>query len=282
MARKQKMTVNYFPHYVNDGKTIFILESKFGNDGYSFWFKLLEILGKSPKHFYDCRDTYNFNFLLAKTRFTEEKTTEILDLLAGLNAIDEELWKMKIIYSENFIDNLDSVYNRRDTQPATKKEIIDNIKDLSKVLMSTKMPQTEDSVDKKQGSKEKRSKEKRSKEKIVSTHPLLLFIFKELPNVSKLKDQLTEEQADKLIVEFDKNIIEEVLGAMENKADLVKKYISVNRTLRNWIKIRLGGKYNGTIRDSISKSPIKSRTDYRYDSEKAGKRLEELEKQFGE
>jgi len=164
MARKQKMVVDYFPHYVNDGKTIFILESKFGNDGYSFWFKLLEILGKSPKHFFDCRDTYNFNFLLAKTRVIEEKAIEILDLLAGLNAIDPDLWKEKILYSENFIGNLDTVYNRRDTQPATKKEINDNINDLSKILMSTEIPQNEDNVSK---STQRKGKESRVKEIII-------------------------------------------------------------------------------------------------------------------
>lgn len=45
MARPKKQTVDYFPHFVKGGRTIFILENKFGNDGYAFWFKLLEILG---------------------------------------------------------------------------------------------------------------------------------------------------------------------------------------------------------------------------------------------
>ncbi len=47
MARPKKQTVDYFPHFVKGGRTIFILENKFGNDGYAFWFKLLEILGES-------------------------------------------------------------------------------------------------------------------------------------------------------------------------------------------------------------------------------------------
>jgi hypothetical protein len=174
MARKQKMVVDYFPHFVNDGKTIFILESKFGNDGYAFWFKVLEIIGKSPKHFFDCRDTYNLNFLLAKTRVEEQKAVEILDLLAGLNAIDLDLWKLKIIYSENFITNLDTVYSRRDTQPATKKEIIDNINDLSKVLMLTEIPLNEKNVDKSTQSKVKESKVNKRKEYNSETPELIL------------------------------------------------------------------------------------------------------------
>jgi len=46
MARPNKQGVDYFPHFVNHGKTMFILEEKFGNNGYAFWFKLLELLGK--------------------------------------------------------------------------------------------------------------------------------------------------------------------------------------------------------------------------------------------
>jgi hypothetical protein len=174
MARKQKMVVDYFPHFVNDGKTIFILESKFGNDGYAFWFKVLEIIGKSPKHFFDCRDAYNFNFLLAKTRVEEQKAIEILDLLAGLNAIDLDLWKLKIIYSENFITNLDTVYSRRDTQPATKKEIIDNINDLPKVLMLTSIPQSGVNVDKSTQSKVNKSKVNKIKEYNSETPEFIL------------------------------------------------------------------------------------------------------------
>lgn len=66
MARPKKQTVDYFPHFVKGGRTIFILENKFGNDGYAFWFKLLEILGESEGHFYDCSNASNWEYLLAK------------------------------------------------------------------------------------------------------------------------------------------------------------------------------------------------------------------------
>ena len=36
MARPKKQTVDYFPHFVKGGRTIFILENKFGNDGYAY------------------------------------------------------------------------------------------------------------------------------------------------------------------------------------------------------------------------------------------------------
>lgn len=47
MARPTKTSVDYFPHMTHSGKTIAILEARWGNDGYAFWFKLLELLGDS-------------------------------------------------------------------------------------------------------------------------------------------------------------------------------------------------------------------------------------------
>ena len=44
MARPLKQTVDYFPHYVNHGKTLLIIENEYGNTGYAFWFKVIELL----------------------------------------------------------------------------------------------------------------------------------------------------------------------------------------------------------------------------------------------
>ncbi|WMJ81944.1 DUF4373 domain-containing protein [Clostridium sp. MB40-C1] len=120
MARPKKQTVDYFPHYVTSGKTMYILENSFGNDGYAFWFKLLELLGSTDGHCFRAENATDWMFLLAKTRVTEEKATEILNTLAKLNAIDSELWDKKIIWVQNFVDNLSEVYRKRRTNPPKK------------------------------------------------------------------------------------------------------------------------------------------------------------------
>ena len=43
MSRPRKNIVDYFPHIARSGKTVFILEQEFGNDGYAALFKILEI-----------------------------------------------------------------------------------------------------------------------------------------------------------------------------------------------------------------------------------------------
>jgi len=114
MARNQKDTVEYFPHIAKPGKTIYILENKFGNNGYAFWFKLLELLCQTEGHFLDCSNEMVWQFLVAKTKVNEIPGSEILDLLANLGNIDSELWKQnKVIWCESLILNIKDVYTKR-------------------------------------------------------------------------------------------------------------------------------------------------------------------------
>lgn len=78
--------------------------------------------------------------------------------------------------------------------------------------------------------KEKKEKDSGQKEKTK----LQGFIQDKCPNVSKLKDQLTHEESERITEKYPWELIEKKLMAMENKKDLTKKYVSVNLTLNNW------------------------------------------------
>ncbi len=118
MARPLKKGVDYFPHDCVSGKTLYILEQKHGNDGYAFWYKLLELIGTKNGHFLDCNNAADMEFLQAKTRLDKDCCLKILDLLATLEAIDQELWKNKLIWSQEFVDRISDVYaNRRMKTP---------------------------------------------------------------------------------------------------------------------------------------------------------------------
>jgi uncharacterized phage protein (TIGR02220 family) len=158
MSRPRKAVVDYFPHYVNHGKTMFTLENRYGNDGYAFWFKTLELLGSSENHYIDCNNPIQWEFMLAKTRLNEETATEILNLLAKIDAIDTDLWSKKIIRSKNFIDNLSTVYARREVSVVGKSHLMG--------LMSVKTPLSEQDVNINPQSKVKESKVKESIKKI--------------------------------------------------------------------------------------------------------------------
>lgn len=123
MPRSKKATVDYFPHSCMHGRTLHIIENKFGNDGYAFWFKLLENLGATENHFIDCNDPATWEYLLAQTRVSGETAESILNLLSSLGAIRTEFWKMRIVWSENFVKNLEAVYQRRRIDVFTIKDI---------------------------------------------------------------------------------------------------------------------------------------------------------------
>ncbi len=118
MARPKKQTVDYFPHHCNHKKTMFIIEQRYGNDGYAFWFKLLELLGATEGHYLNLSDETNWEFLQAKTRLSAVICAEILDLLAKLSAIDPSLWEERVVWCQKFVDGIADVYkNRRITMP---------------------------------------------------------------------------------------------------------------------------------------------------------------------
>jgi len=87
-------------------------------------------------------------------------------------------------------------------------------------------------------------KDKDKKEEVVF-HSLQVWIKENLPSVSKMKQQLTYEECDRLLNDFDGELVKDVLEAMENYNGISGKYKSVNRTVRNWIKIRLEKGSNG-------------------------------------
>ena len=113
MPRAKSDTVEYFPHFVDDSRTIFILESEYGNDGYVFWFKLLELLACSDGHYYDMNRPGALRYLYAKTRVDADRAVKILDTLADMQKIDPELYGAKIIWCQKFVDNLGPLYQRR-------------------------------------------------------------------------------------------------------------------------------------------------------------------------
>ena len=120
MSRPKKQTVDYFAHVVKPGKTLFILERKFGNDGYSFWFKLLEVLGATDGHSYDINPIENREYLWAYCNVSEETGIAILKACVDMDAIDSELHSKGIIWSDNFVSNLAHLYSKRTSELPVK------------------------------------------------------------------------------------------------------------------------------------------------------------------
>ena len=71
---------------------------------------------------------------------------------------------------------------------------------------------------------------------VILAHPIQSYISLNLKNVSKLSNQLTYDECEKLLASYDRNRIADILLQMENKKDLTKKYTSVYLTALTWLK----------------------------------------------
>ena len=121
MARPKKNTVDNFPHDCHWSKGLEIFINKHGNKGYAFYFRLLELLGVTPDHKYDCSKPIDYQYLVIKTEVDEKKLEVYIERLVSIGVIDEELWKEKKIWVQSFVDSVAEVYEKRTTQLPTKE-----------------------------------------------------------------------------------------------------------------------------------------------------------------
>lgn len=121
MARPKKNTVDYFPHDCHWDKKLEIFVTKHGNSGYSFYYRLLELLGITEGHKYDCNETIDKQYLATKTGVSEENMNEYLESLVSLDVIDKECWKTGNIWVQSFVDSVSEVYEKRTSLLPTKE-----------------------------------------------------------------------------------------------------------------------------------------------------------------
>lgn len=125
MARKTQHDADYFPFYAKDGRTLFILQTKFGLEGIGFFTQLLRTLCTTPYHYIDLSDPVDHMYTMSKIGATDEKKADaMLDVMAQTDKIDRELWtKKKVIFSQAFVDSLETLYLKRSDKPISITEL---------------------------------------------------------------------------------------------------------------------------------------------------------------
>ncbi|MCL2493444.1 MAG: DUF4373 domain-containing protein [Clostridiales bacterium] len=93
--------------------TVETLDSLYGNDGYAVWFKTLELIGNEDDFILDVSTQARWIWYTAKMRCDEEKVRAILDMLVRFGAIDAGLYEEGKIWSQSFVDRLETVLSRR-------------------------------------------------------------------------------------------------------------------------------------------------------------------------
>jgi len=217
VARVQKDVVSYFPHDANacTGDTLTVLQGRFGNDGYAFWFKLLEKLSSTEGHYLDCRNSTKWQLLLAKTGVNEITGVDIMKLLVEMNAIDKDLWDSKLIWCQKLVDNVSDVYKNRRREVPLKPVITDK-----KGITTDKKGITTGAGT-------------QSKVKYSKVNESIYIPYPEYPNVNKM----TKEEHQKLIEKFGeagtRDRVENLSLYLASKGDKYKNHYA---TILNWDK----------------------------------------------
>jgi Domain of unknown function (DUF4373) len=201
MARKNKGIVDYFPHYVTHGKTLMILRNEFGNDGYAFWFSLLELLCRTDGQFYDYNKPADWRLLLAETHVTEEKAESILKTLVELEAIDQELYDNKVIWIQNLVDNLETVFVRR----ATGKPVKPSYCQHKQIFNSINVNNNDINVDDNPQSKQEETKQNKTRGNDDDSLRLVTKTFENCGGV--ISTQMVADQLKKATQEYGPEII---------------------------------------------------------------------------
>lgn len=116
MGRLPKKGVDYFPHdtVASSMPTLYIIQQRYGNDGYAFWFKLLEFLGLQDGLKVDFSIQKDWLYFLSIAKVDAETGEGIMTMLADIDAIDKDLWRNnRVVWSQNFADRLTAIFVKR-------------------------------------------------------------------------------------------------------------------------------------------------------------------------
>lgn len=220
MGRMPKKGVDYFPHDVGAAgtPTMFTVQNEFGNDGYALWFKLLEHLGTKEDLSMDCNNKSDWLYFVALARVTEERAIQILDLLASIGAIDQELWNHRIIWSDNFAKRLADVYKKRGTETPCKPDFCD------RNTSSHDVSDAESTQSKVKESKVKKSKVKKDKAPDPDKIEFAEFV------------RMKQSEYDTLIEKYGKAATDKFIEVLDNyKGANKKRYDSDYRAILSWV-----------------------------------------------
>jgi hypothetical protein len=129
MANKLKETVDYFPFFVADGRTFYVLKKKYGAVGIGYFTELCRLLARTPGHVFPMRDSLDRERFVDFIGSREHPVSEIemfdfLDVLAQTGKIDPHLWqKKRLVTSGDFLDTLSEAYRQRKGERPTVEKV---------------------------------------------------------------------------------------------------------------------------------------------------------------
>jgi hypothetical protein len=158
---------------VKDGRTLFILEGKYGCAGTGFFTNVLRFLCDTPDHHFQIEDDADRMFFFSRTKCVDEEAgMAMLNIMAKTGKIYSPLWVSgAVIVSPDLLLSIEDAYKKRNNVIITLNEIIYHYeqKGVSGTgnTHTTELPDTETGCDGVSGPDNTQRKEKKRKEKNI-------------------------------------------------------------------------------------------------------------------
>ena len=235
----------YFPHFSNarTDRKILRLRKELQIEGYGIYFMILEVLRDTPNFKYPMQD---IDLLAVEFNTSEQKIRTVI-CNYGLFEIDEN----QHFFSEKFNEYLEPYLKMKEQRmmagkaSAAKRLLNNSSTTVQRPFNDRSTTVQQSKVKKSKEEKVNKSKEKEGVAPTGSTHtPDQIELFnqfsdwlgKHFPRVTKMKKPITIDEYLKLRETINRETLTKLLTAMENRADLHKKYVSAYLTIINWSK----------------------------------------------
>ena len=114
MARPERHDADYFPFYAKDGKTLFILESKYQCKGTGFFTNVMRFLTLEKDHHFCIKAPEDRLYFFSKCKVDDVSGADMLDMMSVTGKIDKELWvSSAVIVSQDLLTSLSDAYRKR-------------------------------------------------------------------------------------------------------------------------------------------------------------------------
>ncbi|WP_280754309.1 DUF4373 domain-containing protein [Paenibacillus sp. LBL] len=225
MARPRKEGMDYFPHdtdAVNDTK-IEALRMLYGNDGYAFYFILLELIYKQPDFELDVSDAETIQILAKKVEVTPEKFNNMMQTAIKRGCFDPTSYHERCVLTSEGVKKRSKVVvdkrekMRKKSSNGAENELLNDSCGVSDAETGEESTQ----------SKSKSKRKVKEKVKINKIH------YAEFVTLS-------QEEHDKLISSHGEEKTKRMIDILDNyKGANNKKYASDYRAILNWVVKRV-------------------------------------------
>lgn len=233
----------YFQHDYNptSDPKVQALIGEYGAIGYGIYWRIVEMLHEDELHKLQCK---KFIYIaLAKQMLTSVEQVEsiiknCIEIYELFKSDNDFFWSERVMRN---IDKRTEISNKRSKAGKISAESRKNATSVEHVSTSVEQNPTKERKVKEIKVKENKEEynilsEQKVPNELTPFEKFNIWLKKEAPNVLKIKNQLTEQQFEKLKQTYNSKQIMDIVLNLDNFKDAPKKYTNVNRTITNWLQ----------------------------------------------